>query len=140
MAVETVTLELEEPIYQAARRVAEATGQPLETVLRMSIAHALPPLDDVPPESATDLAALALLDDGALWRAARSEFTAARQAELRDLLERQSSGELDDPGEARLHEFLGDYGRLTVRKAHAYLLLARRGYRTPAQEDPGRPS
>ena len=137
IAKETVTLELEEPMYRAARRVAEVTGQPLEDVLRGSIAHALPPLDVVPADEATDLAALALLDDGALWRAARSELEAAQQAEMKDLLSRQSDGELNEPGFVRLHELLETYGRLTVRKAHAYLLLARRGYRVPMQEGSG---
>jgi hypothetical protein len=67
MGIETVTLELDEPIYRAARQVADATGQPLDAVLLRSIVHALPPLDDVPVEEAADLVALALLDDGALW-------------------------------------------------------------------------
>lgn len=38
---------------------------------------------------------------------------------------------------AHLQELLDTYGQLTVRKAHAYLLLARRGYRVPMQEEPG---
>lgn len=136
MAIETVTLELDEPLYRAARRFAEITGQPFDDVLRTSIAHALPPLDDVPAEQVNDLAALALLDDGALWRAARAELEATQQAELGDLLRRQDGGELDSPGLTRLHELLETYGRATVRKAHAYLLLARRGYRVPMQESP----
>jgi hypothetical protein len=49
-------------------------------------------------------------------------------------LSRQSEGELEAPGVARLQELLDAYGRLTVRKAHAYLLLARRGYRVLTQE------
>jgi hypothetical protein len=93
----------------------------------MSDASSVPPLDDVPAEQAADLAALALLDDGALWRAARSELAPARQAELGVLLDRQGAAGLDRLGEARLRELLDEYGRLTVRKAHAYLLLAGRG-------------
>nr|MBA2449910.1 hypothetical protein [Chloroflexota bacterium] len=46
MATETVTLQLPESLYRAARQVAEATHQPLDAVLLASIAHALPPLDD----------------------------------------------------------------------------------------------
>ena len=140
MASETVTLQLPEAIYRAVRRVAEATHQPLDAVLQATIAHTLPPLDDVPADQAADLAALALLDDGALWRVARGELESARQAELRDLLNRQSAGELDASSAGRLQELLDAYGRLTVRKAHAYLLLARRGYRVPMQEGPDRPA
>ena len=133
MTIQTVTLDLEEPIYRAARRVAEVTGQSLDDVLRASIAHALPPLDDLPPDDATDLAALALLDDGALWRAARAELGRLSRPSCGQLLDQQSAGELEAPSLGRLGELLDGYGRLTVRKAHAYLLLARRGYRVPMQ-------
>lgn len=135
MAGETVTLELEETVYRTARRLADLTGRSLDDVLRASIASALPPLNDLPPEEASDLAALALLDDGALWRTARSELPAAQQSQLRDLLDRQSDGSMEPGDEVRLQELLDQYGRLTIRKAHAYLLLARRGYRVPMQED-----
>jgi hypothetical protein len=137
MATRTVTLELPDSIYRTARRVAEATHQPLEAVLQASIAHALPPLDDVPPAQAEDLAALALLDDGALWRAARATMSAKEQAEMHELLDLQGRGELSSAHATRLDEALQRYGELTVRKAHAYLLLARRGYRVPMQEVDG---
>jgi hypothetical protein len=137
MATRTVTLELPDSIYRTARRVAEATHQPLEAVLQAGIAHALPPLDDVPPAQAEDLAALALLDDGALWRAARATMSATEQAEMHELLDLQGRGELSSAHATRLDEGLQRYGELTVRKAHAYLLLARRGYRVPMQEVDG---
>ena len=137
MATELVTLELPEPLYRAARQVAEVTGQPLDAVLQASIAHALPPLQDIPEDQAADLAALALLDDGALWQAARAELSAGDQAELQTLLEHQGTGALSTAQHARLGELLDGYGRLTVRKAHAYLLLARRGFRVPMQDDSG---
>lgn len=137
MATETVTLQLSESIYRAARRVADATRQPLDTVLETSIAHALPPLDDLPEDQAADLAVLALLPDGALWRAARSSLSAEEQAEIHDLLEQQSEARCAPAQLARLQELQQIYSRLTMRKAHAYLLLARRGYRVPMQDDLG---
>jgi len=130
-----VTLELPETLYRTARRVADLTGQTVEAVLQASIAHALPPLDDVPPDEAAELAALALLDDAALWQVARATMSAEEQAELHELLDRQGAGELTAEEQRRLQALLDAYGRLTLRKAHAYLLLARRGYRVPMQED-----
>jgi hypothetical protein len=135
MATEVVTLQLPELVYQTARRVAAASGQPLEAVLEASIAHALPPLQDVPEDQAAELAALILLSDGSLWQAARAEMSAGEQAELRTLLERQGAGTLSTAAQPRLGELLDRYGRLTVRKAHAYLLLARRGFRVPMQDN-----
>lgn len=135
MTMQTVTIKLPESLYRFARQVAEATKQPLEAMLQDSIAHTLPPLDDVPPEEAVELAKLTALDDAALWREARATMTAAEQAEMHELLDRQEAGKLTSSERARLQDLLDTYGWLTVRKAHAYLLLARRGYRVPMQED-----
>lgn len=134
MSTQAVTLELPDSLYRAARQVANVTGQSLEIVLQASIAHTLPPLDDVPPDEAADLAALALLDDADLWRIARATMREKDQVELHELLNQQGAGELTVAEQSRLQTLLDTYGRLTVRKAHAYLLLARRGYRVPMQE------
>ncbi len=137
MDTQTVTLALPESLYRTARQVAEAIGQPLEVILQASLAHALPPLDDVPSEEMADLAALASLDDAALWRVARATLSEADQSELGDLLDRQSAGELAPTDSPRLQALLDAYGQVTLRKAHAYLLLARRGYHVPMQDPPG---
>jgi hypothetical protein len=136
MTWQTVTLELPETLYRFARQMAEATQTPLEVVLRDSIAHTLPPLDDVTPGEATELARLASLDDSALWREARAMMDATKQAEMDKLLDRQGAGELTSSEHTRLQDLLDTYGQLMVHKAHAYLLLARRGYRVPMQETP----
>ena len=134
MTTQTITLKLPDSIYRSAREMARATQRPLEAVLEESIALVLPPLDDVSAEEAAELAAMALLDDASLWREARATMPADQQVELQELLDRQEAGELLSEGESRLQELLDAYGRLTVRKAHAWLLLARRGYRVPMQE------
>ena len=136
MTWQTVTLELPETLYRFARQMAEATQTPLEVVLRDSIAHTLPPLDDVAPGEATELARLASLDDSALWREARTMMDATKRAEMDKLLDRQGAGELTSTEHTRLQDLLDTYGQLMVHKAHAYLLLARRGYRVPMQETP----
>jgi hypothetical protein len=136
MTTQTVTLKLPEPLYRSARQVAEATKQPLEAILTDSIARTMPPLDDVPPEEAAELAKLASLDDASLWREARATMNPLEQTMMHQLLDRQGASELPHAEHARLQDLLDVYGRLMVRKAHAYLLLARRGYRVPMQEDP----
>ena len=131
MTAQTITLELSEFLYRSARQVTEATKKPVEDVLRDSIAHLLPPLDDVPLKEADELAKLAGLDDAALWRQVRTAMNGFEQGEMHDLLDRQGTGELTSAESGRLRDLLDTYGRLLVRKAHAYLLLARRGYRVP---------
>ena len=131
--MQTVTLELSEIVYQSAQRLARASRKSLEVILQDSIAHTLPPLDDVSPEEAGELAQLALLDDASLWREARQLLN--REQELQDLLDHQGKSDLTAKQRIRLDQLMDSYGKLTVRKAHAYLLLARRGYRVPMQED-----
>ena len=131
MTVQTITLRLPEPLYRTARQIAQVTKRPIEAVLQDSLSAVLPPLDDVEPNEAAELARLALLDDAALWGEARTLMTRAEQTELQDLLDRQGSKSLTTVEQARLRELMHVYGQLMVRKAHAYLLLARRGYRVP---------
>lgn len=131
MTVQTITLKLPEPLYRTARQMAQVTRRPIEAVLQDSLSAVLPPLDDVGPDEADELARLALLDDGALWQEARTVMTPTEQTEMQDLLDRQGSERLTAVDQARLQELMHIYGQLMVRKAHAYLLLARRGYRVP---------
>lgn len=133
--MQTVTLELPETVYQSAQRLARASHKSLESILQAGIAHALPPLDDVTPEEAHQLAQLALLDDATLWQQARLTMNGEQSRVLQDLLDRQGEGELTTRQRAQLERLMQVYGELTVRKAHAYLLLARRGYRVPPQAD-----
>ncbi|OIO87750.1 MAG: hypothetical protein AUK03_17520 [Anaerolineae bacterium CG2_30_64_16] len=131
MTLQTITLKLSEPLYRTARQMAQIARQPIETVLQDSLAAVLPPLDDVGPDEAAELTRLALLNDAALWREARALMPPAEQVEMHNLLDRQNSGALRPEEQPRLQELMQLYGRLMVRKAHAYLLLARRGYRVP---------
>jgi hypothetical protein len=133
--MQTITLELPETVYQSAQRLAQASHESLESVLQAGIAHALLPLDDVPPEEAHELAQLALLDDATLWQQARLTMSSEQEHTLQELLDRQSEGELTAKQRTQLEHLMRVYGQLTVRKAHAYLLLARRGYRIPLQAD-----
>jgi len=135
MTTQTITLKLPEPLYRSARQVAEATRRPLEAILTDSIARMLPPLDDVSPAEAAELAKLASFDDASLWREARATTNPVEQAKIHELLDRQGASELAPAERVRLQDLLDVYGRLMVRKAHAYLLLARRGYRVPTQEN-----
>ncbi len=133
MSTLTVTLELSEALYHSAAQVAQATKRPLTDILQAGIAHTLPPLDDVAPAEAVELAQLSTLTDAELWRVSATLLPVTAQRELQALLDRQQEGELSPADQARLQTLLDEYGRLLVQKAHAWLLLARRGYRVPMQ-------
>ena len=131
----TVTLELPEALYRSATQVAAATQRPLTDVLQESLGHSLPPLEDVSPEEAAELARLSMLDDASLWRESQRMLTQAEQTELEYLLFQQSNNALAAHEQQRMQALLDEYARLLVHKAHAWLLLARRGYRVPPQQN-----
>ncbi len=135
MSTLTVTLELSEALYRSAAQVAQATKRPMIDILQEGIAHTLPPLDDVSLAEAVDLAHLSTLTDTELWRVSAALLPVTEQRELQALLDRQQEGELFPADQTRLQTLLDDYGRLLVQKAHAWLLLARRGYRVPMQSN-----
>jgi hypothetical protein len=133
LPTQTITLELPEELYQSADQLARVTKRPLAELVANSLAHTLPPLDDVPAEEAESLASLSLLDDVGLWEVAAVVMSAEQQVEMHRLLDEQSNGELNEEEGAQLKKLMDEYGCLLVRKSHAWLLLARRGYNVPPQ-------
>lgn len=127
MSMQTVTLELPESLYRSAARIAQATQRSLVDILQEGIKHTLPPLEDVSVEEAEELAQLSGLTDAELWRISAILLPAAEQQELQALLAQQGEEELTPVEQIRLQALLDEYGRLLVQRAHAWLLLARRG-------------
>jgi hypothetical protein len=134
MPPQTITLELPEHLYRTVSKLAQATNRPLTEILQESLAHTLPPLDDIPAEEADVLVHMSTLNDAALWQASKVTLPERQQKELHVLLDRQSAGELTPDDAVRLRELLDQYGHLLVRQSHAWLLLARRGYHVPIQQ------
>lgn len=130
----TTSVRIPSGLYQVVRRFAHATHRSVDDVLQSSLMQWLPPLEDVPESEAAELAGLSMLDDGALWRVAREQLSQAEQEESYCLLDGQAEGNLSQDEALRLQSLLDQYNHATVRKAHAYLLLARRGYRVPGDE------
>ena len=134
MASQLITFELPDTLYLTVSRLAQATKRPLAEILQESLAHTLPPLDDVPADEVDVLAHMSTLDDSALWQASKITLPGYQQEELHTLLDRQNAGELTPDNAARLQDLMDEYGRLLVRQSHAWLLLARRGYQVPIQQ------
>ncbi len=128
MLTESVTLQLPVNLYRRVQTVARTMKQPLETFLLDAVTTALPLLDDLPAALANDVSNLALLNDAALWRAARRTWSASEQEQLDELLYRKEAGNLDKKGQRALDHLLAEYDRLMLIRAQAALLLKQRGY------------
>ena len=109
-------------------RAAQRLQQPLEKVLLDAVATALPLLDDLPPEMVDDIAALALLNDAALWRAARSTLSTSSQKQMDVLLDKKGQGNLTPAEQQKLDRLLAEYERSVLIRSQAALLLKQRAY------------
>jgi hypothetical protein len=78
-----------------------------------------------------ELQALAMLSDDVLWAVARSRMNSAKQRRWRRLLEKNQRDALTERDRQELARLTTDGERLTLYKAHAYLLLKQRGHRIP---------
>ena len=128
MTTQTVTLHLPDNIYERVQRTAEMLQRPVEEFLLDTVTTALPLLDDLPPELMEDMAALALLNDQALWRAAQSTMSKAAQKRLDWLLDQQGRRELTSAEQTELEQLMNEYGQVIVKRAQAAVLLKQRGY------------
>src|ERR687886_371617 len=124
MAVETVTLQIPEILYQRLVSTARATQQPLENVILHALQVGSPPeWDDVPEEFQADLAALDRLDDNTLWQIARSRKTVAEMERYNTLLDGNSSGTLTQDERLELMALRNEADRFMLLKAQAAVLL-----------------
>ena len=128
MTVQSVTLNVPSALYDRLERRAAQTHRTVEDVLLDVLATAVPLADDLPPDLAEALSPLALLDEAALWRAARSHLSAEAAAELEALhLKRQREG-LTDIETQTLARLVRQYERAMLVRAQAAALLKQRGY------------
>jgi hypothetical protein len=102
---------------------------PLEDVLTATLAAALPNVEDAPPEMWAELARMNWLSDQALWIIAHSTMPSEQQEQMRALSEAQSQRLLAPEEQKTLEALRREYGRVTLRKSHAYALLSMRGGR-----------
>ncbi|NUO83221.1 hypothetical protein HUU05_24375 [candidate division KSB1 bacterium] len=127
MTFQTITLNIPARVYQRVQRAAEAVQSPIEKVIVETLDTALPSLDDVPPEMVDELAGMSTLSDKSLRQAARSIMSAKQQARLRRLSALQRERPLKPAEVRQLDGLVNEYARVTLRKAHAYALLHKRG-------------
>jgi hypothetical protein len=100
----------------------------VEAELLEVVATAVPIEDELPPDLAEAVASLTLLDDQALWQAARSRLTATASAQMEALhLKRQREG-LTEAEAQTLAGLVRQYERAMLVRAQAAMLLKQRGY------------
>jgi hypothetical protein len=134
MATQEVMLPLPEELYVRFQQTAEATRQSIVDVLLHAVEVGSPPRwEDAPAIFQNDLAALDRLDDGALWRIARSHAVVDMDR-FQELLDRHTACTLNAAEKSELEALQHEADSLMLRKAHAAALLRWRGHTLPPAE------
>jgi plasmid stability protein len=128
MTTHPVTLELPASLYDSLKRRAERANRPVEAELLDVLTAAVPAGEELPDDLAGAVAPLSLLDDEALWRAARSNLASEVASQLEDLhLKRQREG-LTDAEAQTLSVLVKHYERAMLIRAQAAAILKQRGH------------
>jgi len=134
--VQTITLQLPAETLQRYRKGATVARKALEEFLVERLVDAVPPLaDDLPSPWHEELRVLEGFDDEALWKIAQSQLSPVRQRLYNRLLRKNSQGTITAREKEKLHTLGEEARRLTLKKAHAYMLLKWRGHQVPSLEE-----
>ncbi len=134
MAVQTISIQLPDEIYQRLQRVAAAINQPLEEVVFQSIRSNLPPsLDDLTPDLRDLVADLPALDDDALWAIVSEPLPPQPARRHQHLLRKAHDRQLTAAEQAELAALRDMTDRYVLRRSYALALLKWRGHRLPGE-------
>ena len=128
MTTQTLTLELDESLYQRLQERASRAQRSVESEALELVTQGVLDLDLLEPELAAALAQLRFLDDAALWQAARMHMMPIDAERLEALhVKRQREG-LSSVEADEARGLTGTYERIMVTRAEAAALLKERGY------------
>lgn len=132
MSIQTVAIQMPQPLYHRLERLAELTRRPLENLVIQTLDASVPSLPgDLAPEMRGDLLSLEGLDDESLWQVARSVVSPEQQVQHSLLLAKNRQGPITEQERATLTRLRQKADQLMLRKAYAYVLLQWRGHRLP---------
>jgi plasmid stability protein len=129
MAVQAVTVNLPDPLYERLARRASRTRRTVEAEIVDAVNTSLPEEpDELPTDMADAIAALHLLTDEDLWRAGGTRLDPEKAAELEELhLKRQREGLSASETEA-LGALMREYARIMLVRSRSAALLKQRGH------------
>lgn len=128
MPAQSVLLQVPDELYDRFRQRAERGHRSIETELLDVLTAAVESPGELPASLTIALTPLALFDDGALWRAARSHLDPQVATELALLnMQQQDEGLLPVEEQRRLL-LLRQYERAMLVRAQTVALLKERGH------------
>lgn len=133
--MQTVSVKLPRPVFQKLERAARLTHRSVEDVLVATLNAALVETPDLPTDLATELAAMHLFSDEALWAATHPSLSPTEQARLDQLNHKAGERTLTSSEKAEQEHLLTAYQRSVLRRAKALAILAQRGHSLPVETE-----
>lgn len=129
MIVQAVTVSLPSLVYERLARRATLTHRTVEAELVEAVMTSLPEEPgELPADLVEAISALHLLDDEALWRAARTCLAPEKAADLEELhIKRQAEGLSASEAES-LTTLMNEYTRTMLVRSRSAALLKQRGH------------
>jgi len=122
-------ITLPENLLTRLRQLADRQQQPVETIIVDRLFTALDDeLNSLPTDEQAELRALHYLSDDALQAIAAEQMSPTNQAEMAQLMARNSKGELSQEEQETLAVLVERGDHLMLRKAEAAAILAHRGH------------
>ena len=135
----TLTIQLPDEVYARLQHAAHGNETQVGQIAIRMLSAALPPNDTMPQDIEQELRVLESLSDDVLWAVARGKMAASKQRRWKRLLDKNRQGTLTESEQQGLEQLTAEGDRLTLYKAHAYLLLKERGHRISELERLQRP-
>lgn len=131
MSITVINVPVSQEVYERLKKIAARVEQPVETILDETLRAILPREDEIPPTVQHEVEALTRLTVEELREVAGSEMNLDDQAALEELLDIQNLRSLTQREIVNLDKLRSEYGRIFLRKARAFALLAERGQPMP---------
>jgi plasmid stability protein len=126
MAEQTMTLTLSQAIFDRLQARARRHQRPVEDEAALTLAASVG-AEQRPADIEATVAALAALDDEALWRVSRGQPTVEDGVLLDALIDKRRRGGLTEAEERMLADLIDRHDRVMVLRAEAVALLRARG-------------
>ena len=128
MTAQAVTVSLPSPLYERLARRAQRTRRTVEAELVDAVATLPDEPDELPVDMAEAIAALHLLEDADLWRAAEQHLAREKADRIEELhLKRQREGLSASEIEA-LATLMKEYTRIMLVRSRSAAILKQRGH------------
>jgi hypothetical protein len=123
-----VTVNLPGPLYERLARRATRTHRTIEAELVDAVATLPDEPDELPADMAEAIAALHLLGDEELWRAARQRLALEKSSGIEELHRKRQRDGLSASELEALATLMNEYTRIMLVRSRSAALLEQRGH------------